>query len=148
MFWRFCFLPEILSRWFTRKGHLINSRESNNIQYSCLCMRQTEENYVKCNNVTCPIINFHPSRLKLEHFSFLENYFCPFRFRSKKDKLPLEVCLYIKKVTRTEIKSLLKYVNSECSNSTYFHLDCLNPKRRPNNYKTNWLCSACHTSSS
>ena len=39
-------------------------------------------------------------------------------------------------------------MNSECSNSTYFHLDCLNPKRRPNNYKTNWLCSACHTSSS
>ena len=33
-FWSFCILPEILARWYTRKGHLLNTGECENIQYS------------------------------------------------------------------------------------------------------------------
>ena len=37
--------------------------------------------------------------------------------------------------------------NSDCTNGSYFHLDCLGLKRKPNNYKKLWLCSVCKVSS-
>ena len=42
-----------------------------------------------------------------------------------------------------EIKNHLKCVNENCLNGKYFHLKCLGYKKRPNNYKTQWLCNGC-----
>ena len=36
--------------------------------------------------------------------------------------------------------SVLKCLNENRSSGRYFHLKCLGYKKRPNNYKTNWLC--------
>ena len=150
-FWRFCILPEILARWYTRKCNFLNTGESSNIQFSCFCMRATKEVTVKCSNPLCQVRNFHPSCLKLENFTFKDSWLCPMcqtDYHKKNEKFII-VCICKKKITgtSTNVKSLLKCVNSDCTNGSYFHLDCLGLKRKPNNYKKLWLCSVCKVSS-
>ena len=149
-FWRFCILPEVVARWYTRKGHLINSGESGNIQFSCLCMRVTTEETIKCKNHSCSVINFHPSCLKIQDFTVKESWLCPLcrTLDSNKSEQSQEICLCSKKVPAAQIKTLLKCLNQNCTNGKYFHLECLGLKRKPNNYKTKWLCNNCRVSSS
>ena len=39
--------------------------------------------------------------------------------------------------------NLLECLNESCENGKFFHLHCLNYKRRPNNSKTTWRCDKC-----
>ena len=112
-------------------------------------MRATKELTVKCSNEYCPVINFHPSCLKIENSKFTNSWICPLcqNVFSKK-VLSAEVCVCKKRVSKANTKSLLKCTNDNCSNGSYFHLECLGLKKRPNHYKTKWLCYMCQAPTS
>ena len=43
----------------------------------------------------------------------------------------------------SESEKLLHCHNKSCENGRYFHLNCLNYKRMPNNSQTTWICPSC-----
>ena len=61
-FWRYCVLPDILRRWYTRKGSLSHSSPDPNS--ACFCRLATGGPVVTCTNQACPISTFHLSCLK------------------------------------------------------------------------------------
>ena len=143
LFWRFCVLPEILARWYTRKCHLKTTGETNNVA-PCFCMSIKNEPTVKCSNPGCQIINFHPSCLKPKVYNFTDLWLCPICQLDERNKdNSVTVCVCKKRVKKSSIKSLLQCINTDCTNGNYFHLDCLGLKRKPNNYKTHYFCPKC-----
>ena len=72
-FWRYCILPEILGRWYTRKNKLLKSAEET--KPVCYCRTETGEEVVKCNNPSCPVSIFHPSCLNVQKIPSV--WYCP-----------------------------------------------------------------------
>ena len=62
-FWRYCVLPEILGRWYTRKSNLL--KQSTSPKAVCFCGMDTDKSLEKCSNPSCQISLFHPSCLKI-----------------------------------------------------------------------------------
>ena len=56
-----------------------------------------------------------------------------------------EECICIWNQNPHKNDNLLQCQNELCTNGTFFHLKCLNYKRRPNNSKTTWKCGKCKT---
>eukprot|EP00794_Sanderia_malayensis_P002558 gene2558-2954_t len=153
-FWQYCVLPEILGRWYTRKCHLSNQAKIGDTRV-CFCGEETGERTVKCQNVDCPISLYHPSCLKVAHFS--NNWYCPHcqrlpEFKRKtqpktKDitstkALSLESVCICQQKAKIEDK-IIECHNPLCENGKFFHISCLGYKRKPNNSKTTWQCDKC-----
>ena len=51
------------------------------------------------------------------------------------------ICVCASKASPTD--KLIECHSTECSDGKFFHLACLGLKRRPDNSKANWQCSAC-----
>ena len=51
------------------------------------------------------------------------------------------ICVCASKASPTD--KLIECHSTECSDGKFFHLACLGLKRRPDNSKTTWQCSAC-----
>ena len=43
----------------------------------------------------------------------------------------------------TQSDKLIECHNNPCINGKFFHLSCMNYKRKPNNAKTIWICPDC-----
>ncbi|EDO41537.1 predicted protein [Nematostella vectensis] len=154
-FWRYCILPEILGRWYTRRSHLLKAVEG--CKSLCFCRVETEELTMKCHNEECPISLYHPSCLKISEFPV--NWLCPhcqrlpeFKRKSgkvskKKDHVMHEALKFtticICKTKANVDDKIIKCQSKECKSRQFFHLSCLGYKRRPNNSKTSWMCNYC-----
>ena len=164
-FWRTCILPEVLGKWYTRK-HFMTANETDKQPErgsTCYCRANTQdEKTVVCCNPACPIVSFHLSCLKIE--SVPKTWYCPtcrtlpqFK-RSRKaasqilnskqnsgvshPAMSLDcICICHSKPVKSE--KLLQCHNATCKNGGFFHLNCLNYKRMPNNSQTTWVCPAC-----
>ena len=153
-FWRYCILPEILGRWYTQKRNLPLS--SSSIKSVCFCRQESTESVVTCSNESCTISIFHLSCLKVAKVP--KKWFCPLcqktnsvnknNSKAKQTKELLEEalklpCICICKEKPIYSDKLLKCHNVACKNGKFFHLTCLNLKRKPNNALTTWQCSGC-----
>ena len=56
-------------------------------------------------------------------------------------KLDTAICVCNQKVTAND--KLIECHNNPCMNGKFFHLPCMNYKRKPNNAKTTWICPNC-----
>ena len=56
-------------------------------------------------------------------------------------KLDTAICVCNQKATA--IDKLIECHNDRCMNGKFFHLSCMNCKRKPNNAKTTWICPNC-----
>ena len=159
--WRTCILPELTSRWYTRKQHMPNV-PSNEPKGICYCRKLSDERTLDCSNHNCVIKKFHYSCLRMSD-PIPKTWYCPScrllpQFQKKKkttkacdisshndEAMTLtSVCICGKKPSTTD--KLLKCHNSECKNGQFFHLHCLDYKRMPNNSRTTWMCSNCKVS--
>lgn len=78
-----------------------------------------------------------------------KGWFCPLCHKNVKQQqskcqeaLKLDsICLCKKKPLQSD--KLLKCHSESCASGKFFHLSCLNYKRKPNNAKTTWLCPTC-----
>ncbi|KXJ10160.1 hypothetical protein AC249_AIPGENE21827 [Exaiptasia diaphana] len=106
----------------------------------------------KCNINQCPINTYHLSCLKLQRVP--NGWFCPLCHKTAKENqlkgqnetiekaLKVDsVCLCQKKALQTD--RLLECHNESCASGRFFHLQCLNYKRMPNNAKATWICPTC-----
>ena len=76
-FWRYCILPEILGRWYTRKRHLSLAHllTSDSV---CYCRQERSgEPTVTCTNEDCPIKVFHCSCLAISIQDIPKTWHCP-----------------------------------------------------------------------
>lgn len=163
-FWRTCILPEVLGKWYTRKHFMANTQadkppETGSI---CYCRMNTDEKTVLCCNPSCAIVSFHLSCLKIE--SIPKTWYCPhcrtlsqFKRSRKatshilKKKTDPDVpnlamsldCICMCKSKPIKSEKLLQCHNESCENGRFFHLNCLNYKRMPNNSQTTWVCPSC-----
>ena len=62
--WRTCILPELTSRWYTRKQHMphVPSTDPKSI---CYCRQLSGEQTFDCSNHNCVIKKFHFSCLRM-----------------------------------------------------------------------------------
>ena len=71
--------------------------------------------------------------------------FVPQRFTTTKSTKAFDIdtaiCVCNQKATQRD--KLIEYHNNPCINETFFHLSCMNYKRKPNNAKTTWICPDC-----
>ena len=156
-FCRYCILPEVLGRWYTRKNKLLKpTEETKPVSY---CTTETGEEVVKCNNPSCTVSIFHPSFLNVQQIPSV--WYCPscqknpeFKKRKVQNKDEVigkalkEECICICNQKSHKNDNLLQCQNELCANYVlimFFHLKCLNYKRRPNNSKTTWKCGKCKT---
>ena len=51
------------------------------------------------------------------------------------------ICVCNQKATQSD--KLIECHNNPCINGKFFHLSCMNYKRKPNNAKTIWICPDC-----
>ena len=144
-FWRYCLLPEILGRWYTRRSRLLKAVEG--CGSLCFCRVETEELTIKCHNKECPTSLYHLSCLKISEFPV--NWLCPYCQRlsefkrksgklSKKKDLVTHVSLNLTTICICQTKAtaddkIIKCQAKECKSGQFFHLSCLKCKRRPNN---------------
>ena len=56
-------------------------------------------------------------------------------------KLDTAICICNQKATTSD--KLIKCHSNPCMNGKFFHLTCMNYKRKPNNAKTTWICPNC-----
>lgn len=155
VFWRSCILPEILGRWYTRKCHLDKSQLLSVGDGVCYCrQKKPGEETVNCSYNECPIKVFHCSCLAVKKKDVPKTWYCPTcctltnnkRGKSKAKALNAAacalstICVCKKKATQTD--RLLECKETNCPHGKFFHLNCLNYKRRPNN-SVNWKCSNC-----
>ena len=56
-------------------------------------------------------------------------------------KLDTAICICNQKATTSD--KLIECHNNPCMNGKFFHLTCMNYKRKPNNAKTTWICPNC-----
>ena len=159
LFWRICILPEILRRWYTRRGtvpHTLPSRDA-----FCFCRAERDEDSILCCNKDCPYQRFHPSCLSLTSIAMPKTWYCPHCSRppqfkrernTRKSAQPTfvsdhaemkrdSICICKAKPTPTD--KLVECHGKSCKNGKYFHLACLDLKRMPNNRRTTWKCPAC-----
>ena len=155
-FWWYCLLPEILGRWYTQKRDLkLNSVDPKGI---CFCCTSTPgSSVVSCSNRSCPISEFHLTCLKIANIP--PNWLCilcqtsssGIRKRDKSSKVKQgnivpealkqkNICICKQRAMKTD--KLLECHGDSCQNGKYFHLQCINYKRMPNNAST-WQCSHC-----
>ncbi len=151
-FWRYCVLPEVTGRWYTRTSILPPKKKSSND--ICFCTEDVAGSTVKCKNVDCPISTYHISCLKLTQVpaSWLCQY-CPklpeFKRKSKQKEDPaLSKALALETicVCKTKAKvddNIIECHNESCKQGKFFHISCLGYKRRPYNSKTTWCCDYC-----
>ena len=157
---RTCILPELMSRWYTRKQYMPNvpSTDPNSI---CYCRQLSDELALDCSNHICMIKKFHFSCLRMSD-PIPKTRYCPSchllpQFQTKTAKKACDsssyndeamklksVCIFGKKANMTD--NLLKCHNSDCKNGRFFHLRCLNYRRVPNNNRTTWMCRNCKVS--
>ena len=160
-FWRVCILPEILGHWYTRKCTLPINKPSGDGM--CFCRGPRDDTVITCSNPECPYTEFHPSCLAFGSAMTLKTWYCPHctrlpqfkqrggRSSSAKQSAQVAVdhpalqhnsiCICASKASPTD--KLIECHSTDCSNGKFFHLSCLGLKRRPNNSKTTWQCSAC-----
>ena len=164
--WRTCILPELLVRWYTRKEHLeqIDQASQGNSPCVCYCKKQTQGKTVCCSNSKCIFKEFHYECLRISD-PIPSKWYCPNcrllpEFQTKKckktsksalsknqdsidiDAMKLDaicVCHSTPKVN----ERFLKCRSESCQNGKFFHLNCLDYKRMPNNSQTPWMCSSC-----
>lgn len=112
---------------------------------------------VRCENLKCPFIEFHSSCLEISG-PLPKPWYCPscrLLFQCKKLKRGpnktlqnLDEALKYNSICICKAKpkageKLLKCHSTNCQNGFFFHLQCLQYKRMPNNSKTTWVCSDC-----
>ena len=56
-------------------------------------------------------------------------------------KLDSAICVYNQKATAND--KLIECHDNPCMNGKFFHLSCMNYKRKPNNAKTTRICLNC-----
>ena len=56
-------------------------------------------------------------------------------------KLDTAICICNQKATTSDKR--IECHNNPCMNGMFFHLTCMNYKRKPNNAKTTWICPNC-----
>ena len=155
-FWRTCILPEVLGRWYTRKHDIAAPPPISTPGPSiCYCRKPRNEMIVSCENPKCPFTEFHYSCLEISG-PLPKPWYCPIC-----QLLPQ--CKKLKKAPQKTLQNLdeaLKYDSicickakpkvgekkchsTNCQNGNFFHLQCLQYKRMPNNNKTTWVCSDC-----
>ena len=153
IFWRFCVLPEILGHWYTRKRDLPLQEAGSDAV--CFCRNETGEAVVHCSNETCPISSYHLSCLKLNGVP--NKWLCPLCHKAKgistqrpsvvdnvtQKAVDLNTAICVCNEKAKENDRLIECHNSPCTNGIYFHLACMNYKRRPNNAQTTWICPDC-----
>lgn len=157
-FWRFCILPEILGRWFTRKCSLAQPPPETDA--ICFCRRVSVEQVVVCSNSSCPISSYHMPCLKVS--ATPNKWLCPLCHKSHVTKKKVatkqtsdavvkkavklsSVCVCKEKALETD--KLLECHSPSCHNGIFFHLKCVGYNRLPNNARTTWKCSACSQTS-
>ena len=136
-FWRYCILPEILGRWYTRKNKLLKPAEET--KPVCYCRTETGEEVVKCNNPSCPVSIFHPSCLNVQQIPSV--WYChncqknpEFKKRKVRNKDEVigkalkEECICMCNQKPHKNDNLLLCQNELCTNGKFFHLKCLNYK--------------------
>ena len=163
-FWRTCILPEVLGKWYSRKHFMphVQSDKQPETGSICYCRKKTDEQSVLCCNPKCPIVSFHLSCLKIE--SIPKTWHCPHcrnltelkKSRKAKSEEPKKkkgpsapnpamsfdfICMCKSKPNESE--KLLQCQSESCENGRFFHLQCLNYKRMPNNSQTTWTCPSC-----
>ena len=65
--WRICVLPELTSRWYTRKPHLPGIACTIDPDGICYCRKKLDESerVLECTNKDCHIERFHYSCLRV-----------------------------------------------------------------------------------
>ena len=130
-FWRYCVLPEILGRWYTKKRNV--SQPSSGLSSVCFCRMNTTDAVVTCSNQACPISSFHLTCLKVQKVP--NKWFCPLSqktagARDKKSKgkqrkenldeaLELD-CICVCKKKPLPSDKVLKCHNPLCANGQFF----------------------------
>ena len=158
--WRTCILPELLARWYTRKQHLeqIDQASQGNSPCVCYCRKQTQGKTVCCSNSKCIFKEFHYECLRISD-PLPSKWYCPNcrllpEFQTKKCKKTSKSALSKNQdsIDATKLDAicvchskpkvnerLLKCRGENCQNGKFFHLNCLDYKRMPNNSKTTWM---------
>ena len=135
-FWRKCILPEVLGRWYTR----CHNEEPTVTDAVCYCRAATTEPTISCCNPKCQIGQFHPSCLGINNIPKL--WYRPncrtnpefkkargMKITAQADGLKLDsVCLCKQKANTFD--KLVECHNSSCQSGKFFHLECINLKRR------------------
>ena len=147
-------MPEILGRWYSRKCD-ISAEIPQAGAGICFCRMPSDGNTVKCRNIQCPFVEFHPSCLAIST-PLPRLWYCPHcsrlpqfkRARKVKESyseiiakaLSLDSICICQAVPQQSDK-LLECHNENCQSGKFFHLTCLGYKKMPNNSKTTWKCT-------
>lgn len=121
----------------------------------CYCRQKKPGNEtITCSKSECPIKVFHCSCLTVKKQDITKTWYCstcstlPTNKRGKSKAKALNsaaialssICVCNQKAMPTD--RLLECQEKNCPHGKFFHLGCLNYKRRPNN-SINWRCSKC-----
>jgi len=74
--WRTCVLPELVSRWYTRKQPIVNVVSAKDHRGICYCNKHSKESSVHCSNPKCLISEFHYSCLQISD-PIPKVWYCP-----------------------------------------------------------------------
>lgn len=74
--WGTCVLPELISRWYTRKQHIPIVAWAPDSTGICYCRKASNEQTLECSNKECAIKKFHYSCLRLTN-PIPKTWYCP-----------------------------------------------------------------------
>ena len=137
-FWRTCVLPEILGRWYSRRCEI--SAEIPQARAGiCFCRMPSDGSTVKCGNIHCPFVEFHPPCLA-NSTPLPRLWYCPHccrlpqfkRARKVKESyseiiakaLSLDSNCICQAVPQ-QCDKLFECHNENCQSGKFFHLTCL-----------------------